>query len=377
MTDLIFLVSCFISFMYLILILLFAYGVKKLPVFTKFEVVHFNYFSIIIPFRNEAQHLNFLLESLKNIEYPKNKFEIIFMDDSSSDNSVNIIEHFRVNNADFQISLLHQTVKSQAPKKEAIEKAIKIAKYEWIITTDADCIIPKLWLKILNEFIAFNNCDMVVAPVIFTSDKSLLQDFQQLDFLSLMGATQGGFSLEHPFLCNGANLCYKKTVFFDVNGFVGNKNIASGDDVFLMEKFLQRNIQSVKYLKNFEAIVQTQPQKTVKEFINQRIRWASKTLFFKINTAKIVGLIVLSFNFLLFISLLLFYLKWISFISIILFWTLKICVDYFLLLMISTFYQTKISFKKYLIFSFIYPFYVIIIGLFSFRKKYEWKGRIF
>lgn len=377
MSDFIFFIGCFISFFYLILILLLAIGVKKLKVFVGFKGHQQSNFSIIIPFRNEAQNLNILLESLKNIQYPKEQFEIVLVNDASDDTSVQIVESFMLRHPTIQIKLLHNDLKAVSPKKEALEIAIKTAKFEWIITTDADCIVPNLWLQSLNEFITSSKCDMIVAPVVFTSNHTFLQDFQQLDFLSLMGATQGGFAIGYPFLCNGANFCYRKSVFMDVDGYEGTKNLASGDDIFLMEKFLNSNKHSVKYLKSYDAVVKTQPQKTLDEFINQRIRWASKAVAYKNKSGKIVGIVVLAMNFLLVISFIFLFLKWISPVEFLLCWMLKTGVDYFLLAKISQFYQTKITIKKYVLFSFIYPFYTVTIGFLSFRKKYKWKGRTF
>lgn len=371
------LIYCFISFFYLLLIVYLTIGIKKLQVFKGFQAQHQNKFSIIIPFRNEAPNINSLLESLQKIQYPKELFEIIFINDSSTDNSVSLVEDFIAQNSSIEISLLHNNSRTLSPKKEAIEKSITIAKYEWIVTTDADCVVPNSWLTTLNEFIELSNCDMIVSPVVFTSNHTFLQDFQQLDFLSLMGATQGGFGIGFPFLCNGANLCYRKSVFIEVEGFEGNKKLASGDDIFLMEKFLAKNKSGVQYLKSLDAIVKTQPQKTIKDFVNQRIRWASKTIAYKNNSGKMVGLVVLSMNFLLFLYVIFFFMKWISIAEILLLLMMKMGVDYALLLMISKFYQKKIDIKKYLIFSLIYPFYSVIIGLLTFRKKYEWKDRMF
>lgn len=377
MNEVIFLMACFVGFSYLILILLLAIGVKKLKVFDGFKAHQQQHFSIVIPFRNEAQHLNSLLESLKNIHYPKEHFELILVNDASTDASVQIVERFRLQHPTISIKLLHNDLNAISPKKEAIEIAIKAVKFEWIITTDADCIVPHLWLQSLNEFITSSNCDMVVAPVVFTTDHTFLQDFQQLDFLSLMGATQGGFGIGFPFLCNGANLCYSKAVFNEVVGFEGNTNIASGDDIFLMEKFLKRNPSSLKYLKSVDAIVQTQPQKTIKEFINQRIRWASKTTAYENNSGKLVGIIVLSMNFLLFLSFFFLVFEWISMANFFFIWLLKITIDFVLLWPISQFYRSKISLKKYVLFSFIYPFYTVIVGFLSLKKGYVWKGRRF
>jgi cellulose synthase/poly-beta-1,6-N-acetylglucosamine synthase-like glycosyltransferase len=377
MSEIIVIISSLISIIYLILLLLLIVGIRKLKVFQPFETNFNKSFSIIIPFRNESIHLNYLLQSLKNLDYPSSNFEIILVNDSSTDDSEKLVRQFIDQHSTIQIKLIQNNIDAKSPKKEAIEKAINWAQFEWIITTDADCVVPEKWLQSFDNFIQITPCDMIIAPVIFTSDSSFLQDFQQLDFLSLMGATQGGFGIGFPFLCNGANLCYQKSVFMDVNGFEGNTNIASGDDIFLMEKFLNHDKKSVKYLKSTESVVQTQPQKTVKEFINQRIRWAAKTSAYKNKVGKLVGLIVLSMNLWLFLSPLLLSLKWISFPAITIIWLIKLFIDFILLWQIAGFYRIKISITKYLIFSFMYPFYTVIVGFLSYGKGYEWKDRRF
>ncbi|MDP2087820.1 MAG: glycosyltransferase [Flavobacteriaceae bacterium] len=377
MNEMVLIISCFIILLYLMLMLFLTIGIGNLKVFNPSETNCQNSFSIIVPFRNEQIHLKALLNSFKNLNYPLENFEIILVNDTSTDNSFQIVQQFMELYPTIQIRLIQHNIQTISPKKTALENALKVSQYEWIITIDADCIVPKNWLKTYDNFIQSSNCDMVVAPVIFTSDRTFFQDFQQLDFLSLMGATQGGFGFGFPFLCNGANLCYRKAVFIEVHGFEGNKNIASGDDIFLMEKFLKRNKSSVKYLKNRDVIVQTQPQNTLRGFINQRIRWAAKTVAYENKAGKLVGIIVLSMNLWLFLSFLLLSLKWISFPKIFLIWMLKMGVDYLLLFVISQFYHTKISIAKYFLFSFIYPFYTVIVGVLSFGKGYEWKGRRF
>ena len=108
------------------------------------------------------------------------------------------------------------------------------------------------------------------------STKNFLNYFQRLDFLSLQAATLGGFGQRHPFLCNGANLCYKKETFFNVNAFAGNHHIASGDDIFLLEKMIE-NKKNIQYIASAEAMVFTHATKSWKALFLQRLRWASKT----------------------------------------------------------------------------------------------------
>jgi hypothetical protein len=71
----------------------------------------------------------------------------------------------------------------------------------------------------------------------------ILHHFQQLDIASLQGATIGSFGINKGFMCNGANFVYQ-ILFQELNGFHGNDTIASGDDVFLLQKRLLNSLKS-------------------------------------------------------------------------------------------------------------------------------------
>ena len=112
----------------------------------------------------------------------------------------------------------------------------------------------------------------------------------------MQSATIGGFGIGVPILCNGANLGYKKETFLKLNGFDGNDHIASGDDLFLFEKFIAENKKNVKYLKSKAAIVTTFPVKSWRDLLNQRTRWAAKTGSSSSVNIKLIGLLVLLTN---------------------------------------------------------------------------------
>jgi biofilm PGA synthesis N-glycosyltransferase PgaC len=372
---LIFLFSC-----YAILIISLAIGFKRIHEFKTNSKTAKTSFSVIIPFRDEAENLPNLLKSVLALEYPKDLVEFIFVDDASSDASVEII-----NKLQFILSKNEEITKtnlrvisniraSNSPKKDAITTAITTAKNNWIITTDADCILPIKWLLTFDAFIQQNKPKMVVAPVNYIVENTSLEQFQLLDFMSLQGTTIGGFGIDFPFLCNGANLAYKKEEFFKENGFKGNNSIASGDDIFLFEKFLLADKKGVQFLKSKDAIVATFPVKTSTALINQRIRWASKTSRLKSNKVKLIGLLVFLINLSIIFSVFLSN----NIVIILLPLTLKITIDLMLFVPTIYFYNHKESFIKWYLFSSIlYPFFSVFIVFKSFFYKYNWKGRIF
>ena len=259
-------------------------------------------FSIVIPFRNEAEHLPALLNSINAIDYPANMFEILFIDDDSNDNSVAIIEDFISTNTKLNLFILPNQRQSNSPKKDAITTAINSTEKEWIITTDADCILPLKWLCLIDEYIQHKQPELIAGPVTYISKNNFLNHFQLLDLHSLQGITIGAFGWRQPFLCNGANLAYKKEVFHDANGFSENDTIASGDDIFLMEKIVKLYPEKVCYLKSDEVIVYTNSQPSWNSLIHQRVRWAAKTSAYNNSIGKITALIALSINLYLVLS---------------------------------------------------------------------------
>ena len=246
-----------------------------------------------------------------------------------------------------------------------------------MITTDADCIIPKDWLNIFDAYIQKYQPKLIAAPVSYQTQRTFLEQFQLLDFLSLQASTIGSFGINKPFLCNGANLCYEKKAFMKVNGFEGNENIASGDDVFLLQKMVKQYPDKVHFLKSKEAIVKTNPQKSFKDLLSQRIRWAAKTTAYKSNFAKFVGITVLLMNLIVVLTVIssIFYaLQWkLTFLIII----TKLLLDYILLNKIYRFYNQKFLFQYYLLGGFLYPFFSLFVAIISFRTTYHWKGRKF
>lgn len=362
-------------------------GFNKIDVFNPTDTPEKTSFSVIIPFRNEAENLPKLLDSIQHLKYRKELIEFLFVDDDSTDNSIDIINcHFEQSREISQINLdsarpnirvLKNKRVSNSPKKDAISTALKIAKHNWIVTTDADCIVPKNWLKTIDNFIQLNNCNMIVAPVSYQGNSTFSHQFQDLDFMSLQATTVGSFGLGIPFLSNGANFIYQKDIFKKVNGFEGNDTIASGDDVFLLEKFLQVDKQKVHYLKSTEALVKTIPVNSFSELVQQRVRWASKTANYKILAGKTIGVLVLSGNAIIAFAPLLVLLKVMMLKTYLIYFLIKLFFDFLLLEKMALFENKKIKFISYLKSSIVYPYFTLWIVASSIFSNYQWKERTF
>lgn len=367
---------------YALLILAFIYGFESIKSFDFKNDIPKTKFSIIIPFKNEEKNLPALIESILNLEYPRDSFEVILVDDDSNDASVTVIKNILQNKVSENVSqpinltIIKNNRLTPSPKKDAISTAIKKAQNEWIITTDADCLLPKQWLNIYNQFIRKKDAVFIAGPVKYQDSNSFLKSFQTLELLSLIGATIGGFGIKKPFLCNGANLAYKRTLFFELNGFAGNTKIASGDDVFLMEKAVNQHPNGVHYLKSLEATVTTSPQQNLKGLINQRLRWAAKTLNYTNTFAKLTGAVVFFMNILLILGVILATSQVMDFQILSIIFLFKFILDYSLMKKSANFFNCKSLFLNYTISSFIYPFFSVFIALASFGG-FSWKGRYY
>jgi len=323
------------------------------------------------------------LDSISKLNYPKSMFEVILVDDDSEDESVAIIEKFidivytELSANEIDIRIIKNERTSISPKKDAITSAINVSKYDWIITTDADCVLPKYWLDTFDEFIQLKNSNCIVAPVTYHGKMTFLNRFQFLDFLSLQGATIGSFGIKKPLMCNGANFAYRKSKFISVKGFKGNDTIASGDDVFLLEKFVEHKAEKVHYLKSKNSIVTTNPAKSIKDLIHQRVRWASKTSQNKNWFTKLVGLVVLLGNLVCLGLLPAVYLQVITLKIAITLFIIKGSIDFLLLFKTARFFRQDHLLVSYLFSSIMYPFFSVSIFFLSFFKSYEWKSRTF
>ncbi|MEO6719231.1 MAG: glycosyltransferase [Ferruginibacter sp.] len=293
--------SLLLFIVYAALIIYYRRGWVAMPVFTPDEHLSSKTkISVVIPARNEEENITDCLDSVCRQSYPTNLFEVIVVDDHSTDGTAAVVKSFLAPNVKL-LSLQDFTGGDSlnSYKKKAIEIAIQHAAGELIVTTDADCIVPFQWLQTIAQFYEQHNAALIAAPVYINCGFNFLQIFQSLDFMTLQGITGASVYKKLHSMCNGANLAYEKKVFVEVGGFSGIDSIASGDDMLLMHKIAKNYPDRVLFLKSTQAIVHTQPVNSLKAFFNQRIRWASKADKYQDKTILPVLIIVYFFNLLL------------------------------------------------------------------------------
>jgi hypothetical protein len=237
-------------------------------------------------------------------------------------------------------------------------------------------VVNKNWLSALDNYIQLHDVSMIASAVTYDCEDSFLHHFQQLDLASLQGATIGSFGLRKGFMCNGANFAYTKSFFQELNGFEGNDGIASGDDVFLLQKAIARFPEKVHYLKSENNIVVTKPVNDWKSLFYQRVRWASKTASYQSGFGKGLGLVVFGGNLAWVLGIGCWVLGLIPFQNIVLLSLLKFAVDAILIYKANSF-LTKKGMRYLFLGSLLYPFFSVSVALYSLFGKYEWKGRRF
>ncbi len=370
----------FICLLYLILILSYAFFFNKAisakVTYTFDSPVKV---SVIIPARNEAHCIGSLLYLLKEQTYPSEFIEIIIVDDASTDDTYKIAMSFSELNPkmNFKILQVSETNPDIKYKKHAISTAIKVCNGDLIITTDADCSVGSDWIKWIVMAYKESNAKMLVGMVAYHNDNKIFEKMQHLEFLSLIASGIASIKSGYPIMCNGANLIYEKKAFNDVNGFNSNDKFASGDDVFLllkMKKYFGKN--SIHALTDYRTLVYTQATKTLMDFTNQRLRWASKTSGYKDINILLVAGIVFGFNLgILFCFIYGIFTSEFMFYALIML-VIKVFVDFPILYGITRYLNRNDLLKYFIPMQIIYFPYILIIGVLSNFVSYRWKGRV-
>ncbi len=338
-----------------------------------FGLNSYPFISVIIIGRNEENNLLSCIDSIANNNYPKTLFEIIYIDDYSTDKSLKILNDVKYKNFSFyELKDFLDEENINNYKKKAVEIAVSKAQGEIILQTDADTFVGKDW--ILSHAMKYEdkNNRFVTGPVFFKSDNSTLQQFQKYDLLTTMGVTCAGINSGLHYMANGANMSFRKEVYSSPT-----PDFASGDDMFLVQTISKNYPDSISFLKNLDGVVYTFPEKTLSDFIRQRLRWATKTKGYDSLAMKSVIILIFLMNFIVLSNILLILFWGYNQIYFTLFLLIfKLLVDILFIKSVAKFFEEKINYLSLILSLLRYPFYIVFIGTLSlFVSKYKWKSR--
>lgn len=372
--------TLFLALLYTGIILAYRYWFMRLPVYVPKEDVLTPpvFFTVIIPARNEEQHIAACLQSILNGTYSKDQYEIWVVDDHSTDRTPFIVEEIAQQYHHVHLLKLADHVADPALvayKKKAIELAVAKSKGDWIVTTDADCRLPNEWLSLFNNYIGQHDVVMVAAPVIFQENESVNSIFQTIDFMTLQGITAAAVGAGVHAMCNGANLAYEKKAFMEVNGFAGIDHKASGDDMLLMSKLKEKFPGKIGFLFHPNVVVTTYPMPGWKAFINQRVRWASKSSQYKDVSILAVLVVVYLWNLSLFMLPLLGCWYPGIWLFVMLLIGYKALIEFSFVIPVARFFKKIDLLNWFVVLQPLHITYMVIAGWLGNMSRYTWKGR--
>ena len=362
----------FIIILYGVFTTLAVIGINRINQLSVYKKNSGLFFSIVVSARNEEENVTAFIREISKQSFSNDQFELIIIDDASDDKTVAIFEN-ELKSSSINYQIIKQT--THQGKKSNIAYAISLAKGEVIITTDADvCYRDTLWLETISHYFSSENCNMLIMPIDFENKPSIINRFQTVENIALTAITAGYSGINLPFLCNGANLAFKKEAYATVNGYEKHLQVSSGEDVFLLEDLKTINSSAIIYGFNKHLIIKTQPQDSIKSFISQRLRWAYKAKYSSNYLNMSVGIIIMLAN-LIYLALLVAIFKQSVFVYYLSIFALtKLFFDFLLLFLASTFLDRTKYMALLFPFEFVYWIYALFIGIASMFVKPTWKG---
>lgn len=359
---------------YLAGVLLMSFFWRRQPDFVLPEHISHVPLTVVIPVRDEERNIAACLRAISRQQYPAHLLEVIVVDDHSHDKTAQVVMEIE-KQYPFSLLLL-KLPEEKTGKKKALDMGIRKAKGMLIVTTDADCIMQEEWLAGIAAFHEKTGARMISGPVSYTGEKNWFEKMQSIDFLAMTGFGAAAFSCKMPVIGNGANLCFEREAYLQVEGYEGTYASVSGDDVLLMHKFKRKYPGRIRYLKFSGAMVSTLPSENLRHFFHQKLRWASKARLYKDHASVLISVLLLLINVLTLMAMVA-----LPLVSVELRWALlflllvKLGVDLFFLFPFLTFAGKRRLWLFFFPIQLLYPAYITGISIFAPFFNFSWKGR--
>lgn len=355
-------------FIVILLLLVVFYIILLYSIYSKNEQIidekNLISISVVIAAKNEANNLNRLVESLKNQNYPPDKFEVILVDDSSSDQTAHLFKEITNDMSNFR--LLSAEHKNLDGKKGALEMGINSATYENIVITDADCILSKNWLINFNyEFKKGNDLIFGAAP--FLNEKKFISAYQSFENLRNWLLIFFTYQIGIPHSGTARSMGITKNLFKSLEGYKHINKTIGGDDDLLLQLALKKNL-SISYFLNKDSFAFTYPKKTIKEYFYQKSRHTQTSLYYNLKSQLLLSIWHLM-NLIVFLPPYFTLFEPISFIPL----GIKLFMDIIIVLTFQKKFNYNFSLIKIILFQILYEVLIVVNFANVFILKKKWK----
>lgn len=356
-----------IVLIYLVMVATFVVGYHRIAERKPTPHLLCQFISIVVCCRNEEQNIAHLLESIRTIDYPPESYEVVAVNDHSTDNTLHKLEKLLPQFKNHRIVNLGPEAEG---KKAALQAGVHASQGNIIAITDADCLVPQHWLTNINGLMS-RNVDLICGPVVYRPT-TLFEKVAAVEFASLVASGIGAAGVDMPIFCNGANMSFRKELFTKANLHQGQT--PSGDDVFMLHHAKQHH-QNIRFITGIDNLVTTNADKNLTEFINRRKRWGSKSKYYNDKHSMLVAMVVFTANLaiLTVVALAIINHSYIAIaISLV---AAKAIADY--LLLAAHFRANGIGkwAKYFVLCAALYPIYITFTAIASTSTKFTWKER--
>lgn len=327
--------------------------------------------SIVVAVRNEEKNIENLIRHFLNQDFPKDKFEVIIVDDNSEDKTRSLAKNMLS-----KTDLNYTIIESDGGKKLALKKGVDQAKFPIIAFTDGDCKMGNLWLYNMEKYFQVGNYQMVSGPVFFEHN-NFFERLMALEFASLVVSGAGAIGLNRPIMVNGANLAVRKEAWIKAQKRGTDSVFSSGDDVFIMLEIGKiYGKDKIGFSHDIESQVITTPPKSLSEFFNQRIRWTSKSKSYNDFTLLLVAFIIILTSIAQLVSIIL---PQFWFFGLPIYYMIFTAIKLFLDMPFINSFLLKYKREKLTnlspILTIVYPIYILLIAIVGNIVPFNWKNR--
>jgi cellulose synthase/poly-beta-1,6-N-acetylglucosamine synthase-like glycosyltransferase len=344
-------------------------GLRRLSYPTNSELLSV---SIIVAARNEEESIGRCLHALVKQNYPKDLYEIIVVNDRSTDATAEIVMSMRKKFPFIKLIGIERASATLPPKKFALDEGIRNAKHDVLVFTDADSYPPQQWLReVVKAFTPHVGVVAGYSPFEWKATASFEHrwgdKFLRYEELKNTICAAAGIGLENAYMCTGRNFAYRRAVFTEVGGFEKIKRSLSGDDDLFIQVVQRDTSWQIRYMTSVDSVVVTEPPVTLEEFVNQRKRHFSAGKFYP-QRMKIIFGCAHAFNAMALFTLILFPLYGAIVCAG------KFAIDWYVMQQGTRLFGNRELLPQLVPLELMFVLYNLIIGPIGYLGQFEWKG---